>query len=98
MSDQQTSSENEQERARIRRHILYHTPPRKDNPHISFTEHFRNGRIVIPGGYRIVDWDGKEWSAFAKDGVQWVQDDLTDADLEVLASYLSEELKLVSNK
>ncbi len=98
MSHQKTSNGNDPENVRIRRHIISHTPPKKDNPHVTFPEHFPSGRIVIPGGYRIIDWDGKEWSAYVKDGVQWVHDDLTDADLDLLSGYLSEELKLIGNK
>ena len=93
MSCQKNINQNDTEKARIRRHIISHTPPKKDNPYVSFPDHFSNGRIVIPDSNRLIDWNGSEWLAYVKDGVQWVSDYLTDEDIDMLAGKLVDELR-----
>ena len=81
------------EREEIRRHILRHIPPGPDNPKISFPEPNKLGRIVIPGGFRLIDWEGDEWVAYEKEGARWFKDTLKDDDYKVLHDALADQVR-----
>ena len=76
----------------LRRSILHHTPPARNSPGVSFPEEHAAGRIRLPSGTRLLDWEGDRWKAYLKDGVQWFSDDLADSDFEVLSDRLREQI------
>ncbi len=51
-----------------------------------------NARIRYNYGSRIIDWEGKEWVAYEKDGVRWFRDDLTEKDFQTLFYLLTYQI------
>ena len=86
--------DNEQiEKEKKRRNIVKHTPPAPNNTNVSFPKHYKKGRISLPYNTRILDWTGKEWKAFTKEGTQWIEDDFNDDDIETLNDAFIDQIR-----
>lgn len=75
-----------------RRNLIRHTPPTENSPNISFPDQYAQGRIRLPDGTRLLDWEGSEWKPYTKDGVRWWPDELTDRDYETLYECLQGQI------
>jgi len=79
----------------ILRNILKHTPPSSSNPKVSFEDYCPLGRIRM-SGIRLLEWEGEEWNAYTKDGVEWIGDNLNDDDFRALNDSLLDQIKKIS--
>jgi len=76
-----------------RKSMLRCAAPMPGNPCVAFTEEHRLGRIRLPSGSRVLDWEGSEWRAYVKEGARWYLDELTDEDFDMLWECLSAQLR-----
>jgi len=82
------SPEGRETQLKIRERLI-HIAPALDNPKISFTNYYTKGRIEISRGIRLIDWDGKKWDVFEKEGATWGIDNFSDDDFEILNDALN---------
>jgi hypothetical protein len=88
------SSEEQGLQIKLRENLI-HKAPDLTNTKVSFPEWYKSGRIEVERGVRMIDWDGKKWEVFLKEGVRWHVDDFTDDDFEALFDALNGGEKLV---